>query len=132
MRHWDDGGPGYVQNRAMSAHRPALPGDYGGPGLAPWLPDPRPTGLRQLAPGKRRLPRLRPGPGLVLALISFWLGLLWVAAIPPLGAPDEPAHLQAVMQVRKQHILPEVHYDFSADPQGQIVGTPADAATQEY
>ncbi|MDQ6739725.1 MAG: DUF2142 domain-containing protein [Actinomycetota bacterium] len=38
----------------------------------------------------------------------------------------------AVMQVRVYHILPEIHYDFSSDPTGQIVNTPVDSATQEY
>jgi 4-amino-4-deoxy-L-arabinose transferase-like glycosyltransferase len=49
-------------------------------------------------------------PGLMLAGMSLCLGLIWISVIRPLDAPDEPAHLQAIMQVRKQHMLPEVHY----------------------
>jgi 4-amino-4-deoxy-L-arabinose transferase-like glycosyltransferase len=49
-------------------------------------------------------------PGFILAAINFCIGLVWMAVIRPLDALDEPAHLQAVMQVRKQHILPEIHY----------------------
>ncbi len=70
--------------------------------------------------------------GLSLALISFWLGLLWLSTIRPFNAPDEPAHLQAIMQVRIANILPEVHYDFSTDPKGRIVNTPVDQATYDY
>jgi 4-amino-4-deoxy-L-arabinose transferase-like glycosyltransferase len=36
--------------------------------------------------------------------------LVWIVVIPPLDAPDEPAHLKAIMQVREQHTLPQVHY----------------------
>ena len=49
-------------------------------------------------------------PGLMLATASLLVRLVWVVVIPPLDAPDEPAHLKAIMQVRKQHILPRVHY----------------------
>lgn len=48
-------------------------------------------------------------PGFILAVINFCVGLVWMAVILPLDAPDEPGHLQAIMQVRKQHILPEMH-----------------------
>ncbi|HUS14551.1 MAG TPA: glycosyltransferase family 39 protein, partial [Chloroflexia bacterium] len=78
------------------------------------------------------LGRLARHPGVSLALIAWWLGVLWVAAIAPLNSPDEPAHLLTVMQVRVAHILPEVHYDFSQDPAGQIVNTPVDQATIAY
>jgi hypothetical protein len=81
-----------------------------------------------------RWPHLR-GPrrtGLALAVLSFWLGLFWAAATHPLAAPDEPAHLLAVMQVRNYHILPEVHYDFSRNPHGEVVNTPVDPATYAY
>jgi len=49
-------------------------------------------------------------PGLILAVINFCIGLVWIAVIPPLDAPDEPGHLDAIMQVRKKHILPEIHF----------------------
>jgi 4-amino-4-deoxy-L-arabinose transferase-like glycosyltransferase len=49
-------------------------------------------------------------PGLILATINFCIGAVWMVVIRPLDALDEPAHLQAIMQVRKQHILPEIHY----------------------
>lgn len=69
--------------------------------------------------------------GLALAVGSFLLNALWVVAVVPLDAPDEPAHLQAVVEVRNKHILPEIHYDFS-DPEGKVVGTPGDRAVQDY
>ncbi|MGI8588255.1 MAG: DUF2142 domain-containing protein [Chloroflexia bacterium] len=81
---------------------------------------------------KDALRRLARHPGLQLAVVSFWLGLLWTSADKPLDAPDEPSHLLAVMQVRVAHILPEVHYDFSQDPGGRIVNTPVDAATLAF
>jgi hypothetical protein len=83
--------------------------------------------LRSLAIQRHFLRR----PGFVLAIISFWLGVLWVAAIKPLDAPDEPAHLQTIMEVRRAHILPEVHYDLS-QPGGIVIGTPGDAAARDY
>jgi len=49
-------------------------------------------------------------PGLKLATAGLLVRLVWMAVIPPLDAPDEPAHLKAIMQVRKQHILPTAHY----------------------
>ncbi|HMA36245.1 MAG TPA: DUF2142 domain-containing protein [Chloroflexia bacterium] len=71
-------------------------------------------------------------PGVGLAILSFWLALIWVGAIRPLASPDEISHLEVVMQVRKQHILPEIHYDFSKNPAGEVVGTPADPETRAY
>jgi hypothetical protein len=35
-------------------------------------------------------------PGLVLATASFSLGLVWMAVIQPLEAPDELGHFQAI------------------------------------
>jgi hypothetical protein len=69
-------------------------------------------------------------PGLILAVINFCIGLVWIGVIQPLDAPDEPGHLQAIMQVRKQHILPEVHYA-RANPAG-VVGPAGDAETRAY
>src|SRR5207249_2321881 len=57
---------------------------------------------------------------------------LWVVGIRPLNAPDEPAHLQAVMQVRKQHILPEIYFDFSKSTEQEVVLTPGDPAVRDY
>src|SRR5690242_16062403 len=71
---------------------------------------------------RRGAARIRAGPraawpgasaGLAVALVSLWLGVLWVAAIRPLNAPDETAYLQAVMQTRNERSLPEIHFDFS-------------------
>jgi hypothetical protein len=70
-------------------------------------------------------------PGFILALISFLVGLLWMRVIRPLDALDEPAHLQAIMQVRKQHILPEIHY-VTARAGGEIARPPGDPATVAY
>jgi 4-amino-4-deoxy-L-arabinose transferase-like glycosyltransferase len=70
-------------------------------------------------------------PGMMAALASVMLGLMWSAAVAPLNAPDEPAHLQAVMQVRKQGILPEIHFD-PGNPAGEIVGQPGDEAARQY
>jgi hypothetical protein len=69
--------------------------------------------------------------GLILGLMSFILGSVWAAAIRPFDAPDEPAHLMAVMHVRRLHTLPEIHYDFSV-PGGVIVNTYIDQATVDY
>jgi 4-amino-4-deoxy-L-arabinose transferase-like glycosyltransferase len=70
-------------------------------------------------------------PGLILAVISFCFGLLWMAVIRPLDALDEPAHLQAIMQVRKQHILPEIHYG-PGNTAVEIVRPPGDSETVAY
>jgi 4-amino-4-deoxy-L-arabinose transferase-like glycosyltransferase len=59
---------------------------------------------------RRRLGKLIRHPGLVIATVGFLVRLVWVVVIPPLDAPDEPAHLKAIMQVREQHTLPQVHY----------------------
>jgi len=63
-------------------------------------------------------------PGLSIALITLWLNILWLVVVNPLDAPDEPSHLMAVMQVRKDNMLPEVHFDFAADHAGRVVTTP--------
>ncbi len=90
-------------------------------------PTPAPTTLPRVV---RR--RVGAQPGVALALLTLWLGILWMVVTPPLNAPDEPAHLQAVMQVRVLHILPELHFDFSTNPAGEIVRTPVDPATTAY
>jgi 4-amino-4-deoxy-L-arabinose transferase-like glycosyltransferase len=69
-------------------------------------------------------------PGFILAAINFCLGLVWMAVIQPLDAPDEPGHVQAIMQVRKQHILPEVHYAPSSA--AGVIGPPSDPETRAY
>lgn len=61
-------------------------------------------------------------PGVALALTSVWLGIMWMAATKPLNAPDESAHLQAIMQIRKEGILPEIHFD-PGNPVSETVGT---------
>jgi 4-amino-4-deoxy-L-arabinose transferase-like glycosyltransferase len=70
-------------------------------------------------------------PGFILAAINFCLGLVWMTVIQRLDAPDEPAHLQAIMQVRKEHKLPEVHFASGSRP-GEIIGSPSDAETRAY
>jgi 4-amino-4-deoxy-L-arabinose transferase-like glycosyltransferase len=70
-------------------------------------------------------------PGLVLTVINFLLGLVWMAVIQPLDAPDEPGHLQAIMQVRKQYILPEIQYA-PGNRSGEIIGSPGDPETRAY
>jgi 4-amino-4-deoxy-L-arabinose transferase-like glycosyltransferase len=70
-------------------------------------------------------------PGFILAAINFCLGLVWMAVIRPLDALDEPAHLQAIMQVRKQHILPEIHYA-TGNAGGEIARPPGDPETVAY
>ena len=69
--------------------------------------------------------------GLLLLALSFGLGTLWAAAIRPLDAPDEPAHLQAIMEVRKQYRLPEIHFDVG-NPPGGVIGAPGDQAVRDY
>src|SRR5262249_11285749 len=70
-------------------------------------------------------------PGFILASVHFCLGLVWMTAIRPLDAPDEPAHLEAIMQVRKEHKLPEVHFT-PGNRAGEIIGSPSDAETHAY
>jgi len=70
-------------------------------------------------------------PGFILAAINFCLGLVWMSVIPPLDAPDEPAHLEAIMQVRKEHKLPEVHFA-PGNRVGEVIGSPSDAETRAY
>jgi len=70
-------------------------------------------------------------PGFILAAINFCLGLVWMSVIRPLDAPDEPAHLEAIMQVRKEHKLPEVHFA-PGNRVGEIIGSPTDAETRAY
>src|SRR6478736_663308 len=65
-----------------------------------------------------------PRMGLVVALASLWLGIMWVGAVPPMNAPDEPAYLQAVMETRNKRMLPEIHFDFSKNASGHLVGDP--------
>jgi hypothetical protein len=75
--------------------------------------------------------RLIRQPGLILAIISFLLELVWLAVIQPLDAPDEPGHLLAIMQVRKQHMVPEVH--FGPSVHGVVMTRPpADTETRAY
>ena len=69
-------------------------------------------------------------PGLILAVINFSLGLVWLVVIQPLDSPDEPGHLQAIMQVRKQYIVPKVHYD--PDSAVGVVGPQSDPETRTY
>jgi 4-amino-4-deoxy-L-arabinose transferase-like glycosyltransferase len=70
-------------------------------------------------------------PGFILAAVNFCVGLVWITVIQRLDAPDEPAHLQAIMQVRKEHKLPEVHFA-QGSRAGEIVGSPSDAETRAY
>jgi len=70
-------------------------------------------------------------PGFILAAINFCLGLVWMTVIERLDAPDEPAHLQAIMQVRKEHKLPEAHFA-PGSRAGEIIGSPSDAETRAY
>jgi 4-amino-4-deoxy-L-arabinose transferase-like glycosyltransferase len=71
-------------------------------------------------------------PGIIIALASALLGVIWAVGISPLHAPDEQAHLQAIMQVRKQGILPEIHYEFETNTGGAVVGNPGDQAARDY
>jgi 4-amino-4-deoxy-L-arabinose transferase-like glycosyltransferase len=70
--------------------------------------------------------------GVLVALASALLGVIWSVGISPLHAPDEQAHLQAIIQVRKQHILPEIHYEFETNTGGAVVGNPGDQAARDY
>lgn len=76
--------------------------------------------------------RLSNRTGLLVTLLAASLGVVWAFAIKPLNAPDEPMHLQAVMHVRNLGTLPEVHYDFREDPDGRVINTYIDEATQAY
>jgi 4-amino-4-deoxy-L-arabinose transferase-like glycosyltransferase len=64
--------------------------------------------------------------------VALALGIVWAFAVEPLNAPDEPAHIQAILQVRNYGILPEVHYDFSRVKTGQVVNTPVDQDVVTY
>jgi hypothetical protein len=68
-------------------------------------------------------------PGFILAAVNFCLGLVWMSVIRPLDAPDEPAHLEAIMQVRKEHKLPEIHFA-PGSRVGEIIGSPSDTETR--
>ena len=70
-------------------------------------------------------------PGFILAAVNFCVGLVWISVIQRLDAPDEPAHLQAIMQVRREHRLPEVHFA-PGSRAGEIIGSPSDAETRAY
>ncbi|MGA7729695.1 MAG: glycosyltransferase family 39 protein [Chloroflexia bacterium] len=70
--------------------------------------------------------------GFALSVVTFVLGIAWAFAIKPFNAPDEPMHLQAVMQMRKGYGLPEVHYDMSVRPKGSIVDTYIDQPSWDY
>ncbi|HMA37002.1 MAG TPA: glycosyltransferase family 39 protein [Chloroflexia bacterium] len=85
------------------------------------------AGAAPAAPGAVR----QHAPGLILALLSWGLILLWVGVSKPLNAPDEPAHLQAILQVRKQHQLPEVHYEFVGN-RARVVSPPTDPTVRAY
>jgi hypothetical protein len=67
----------------------------------------------------------------LLAAGAFGIGMVWSLTVPPLRAPDEPAHLMAVQQVRKEHRLPHVAFDFSAERAGRIT-TVVDPETLAY
>jgi 4-amino-4-deoxy-L-arabinose transferase-like glycosyltransferase len=54
-----------------------------------------------------------------------------MTVIQPLDAPDEPAHLEAIMQVRKEHKLPEAHFVLGSRV-GEIIGSPSDPETRAY
>ena len=99
---------------------------------------PPPTPPHPLRPPAAGQPPARPArtrtsrqPGLALAGLSFLLGLFWLAAIKPLNTPDAPAHLQAIMQVRQDHILPEVHFAV-VDGNWRLVGPPENPAVKAY
>jgi hypothetical protein len=95
--------------------------------VTPYLPDP----ALQTA-GARRAGRELPTAGITLALLSFWLGLIWVATVPPMNAPDEPAYLQAIMETRNKRMIPEIHFDFGKNPADDLVGDPGDPAARAY
>ena len=65
--------------------------------------------------------------GLLVAGLSFAINLFWVFCIPPLQAPDEPAHLQTIMAVRSGDILPANYWQ-----NGQLVGPPHDSPVLQY
>ena len=71
-------------------------------------------------------------PGFVLAVINFGISLVWMVVIRPLDAPDEPGHLQAIMQVRKQHILPEMHLQPAVNTAPEVIWPPPDPETVAY
>jgi len=97
-----------------------------------------PLAQAQAAPARlcdlamRAIRRFISQPGFVLAVINFCVGLVWMAVILPLDAPDSPAHLQAIMQVRKQHMLPEIHLHRSPNTGGEIIWPPGDPQTAAY
>ncbi|MEO8288303.1 MAG: DUF2142 domain-containing protein [Chloroflexota bacterium] len=70
--------------------------------------------------------------GLLVATFSLLLNIVWVFCIPPLNAPDETAHLMAVMEVRKFGRLPQVHYTFETNPKGEPVESYFDPGIVEY
>ena len=98
--------------------------------VTPYLPDVASgsTGRVRTARTRWRVPRA----GLAVTLASLWLGIMWMAAIPPMAAPDELAYLQAVMETRNKRMIPESRFDFGTNPLGEPVGDPGDPAAREY
>jgi 4-amino-4-deoxy-L-arabinose transferase-like glycosyltransferase len=80
----------------------------------------------------RTIGRLIRQPGFILAVVNFCVGLVWMTVILPLDAPDSPAHLQAIMQVRKHNILPREELHPSSDSAGEIILPPRDPQTLAY
>jgi 4-amino-4-deoxy-L-arabinose transferase-like glycosyltransferase len=70
--------------------------------------------------------------GLVIAALSFVLLLDWAFTVRPLNAPDEPAHLQAVMELRERRSLPEIHFHFIRPRRGRVVGQPGSSLARAY
>jgi 4-amino-4-deoxy-L-arabinose transferase-like glycosyltransferase len=80
---------------------------------------------------RRSIAQLIRQPGFILAVVAFLVRLLWMVTIPPGDALDEPAHLQAIMQVRKQHILPEIHHA-PGKPVAEMTSPRGDPETVAY
>ncbi len=86
----------------------------------------------QRSPSPPSTGRSRRSIGVALALLSFGLGSIWALLIRPLNAPDETAYLQAVMQARAERRLPEIHFDFTTNPLGEVTGTPGNVEARAY
>lgn len=64
----------------------------------------------------------------LLAGASLLLGTLWAVVGRPFDAPDEPSHLNAVIQVIATGRPPLATFRFDRDPMGEIASPPFDPA----
>jgi 4-amino-4-deoxy-L-arabinose transferase-like glycosyltransferase len=78
------------------------------------------------------MPKIIGARGPVVALLSLLLNVTWLTVTPPFDGSDEPAHLMALMHLRKHHELPEIHYTFLSNQFGETVPASGDSEVLAY